>query len=73
MTIQDRIKETEQKFEQQKALLQEQDTIIKNAEAASVEIRTEMAKLQGEFRLLKNLDEPNKKAGVIEAVPEEKK
>ncbi len=74
MTIDERLKESEQKFEDQRKQLEEQENIIKVAENSSVEIRTEMAKLQGEYRVLKDLKESEKvipKANVIEAKPEE--
>ena len=64
------IRESEQKFED---LKMRRESLIKDAE----EVLTEMTKLQGEWRLLNKLkEEPkevkaNKKANVIEAVPEE--
>jgi len=64
MTIEERIKNAEQRFN-------ELDT-QRNS------INEEMAKLQGEWRVLQDMlkeqessDEPNKEAAVIEAVPEE--
>lgn len=68
MTIQERISESEQKFEQQKSIRQQ------HLDAAE-ECLVEMNKLQGEWRLLQELlkEEPkkgSKKAAVIDAVPE---
>lgn len=70
MIISDRIVESERQFEQWKTKREEH---LREAEEAL----TEMTKLQGEWRLLQELlkdesSKPNKKATVIEAVPEEK-
>ena len=72
MTIQERILDSSQKFEQKKA---EREQHVQMAE----ECLTEMAKLQGEYRVLNKIlaeEKPkkaNKEATVIEAVPEEDK
>lgn len=68
MNIQERILDSEQKFNQQQ---QQREQHLKSAE----ECLTEMTKLQGEWRVLQDLlvEEPkksNKKATTIEAVPE---
>lgn len=68
MRISDRIAQAEQKFEELKTQREEH---LKAAEDCSVE----MTKLQGEYRVLQDLLETettkvNKKATVIEAVPE---
>lgn len=72
MDIEQRLRESEQRFEQKKA---ERDQYLQTAD----ECLTEMTKLQGEYRLLQQLlneqfeKEPkkvNKKADTIEAVPE---
>lgn len=63
MTIDERIKSAEQRFEE---FTKQRDTITE-----------ELTKLQGEWRLLQDMkteqSKPNKKATVIEAVPEGKK
>jgi hypothetical protein len=70
MNLETRVQETEQKFNTKQA---ERDEHLKKAE----ECLTEMAKLQGEWRLLQELkaeEEPkksDKKATTIEAVPAE--
>lgn len=72
MNIEERILESEKQFEQKKA---ERDQHLQVAE----ECLLEMTKLQGEYRLLQQLlaetfdAKPNRKAKVIEAVPEEAK
>lgn len=72
MTIQERITESEQRFEQVKA---SRESHLKAAE----DDLTEMTKLQGEWRVLQELlkeekpKKPNKHATVIDAVPEEVK
>lgn len=73
MTIAERIRESEQKFEEKKTSREEH---LRLAE----EDLTEMTKLQGEWRLLQDLQaeeaqqaeksKVNKKATVVEAVPE---
>ena len=70
MTIQERILESEQKFNEQQ---QQREQHLKAAE----ECQLEMTKLQGEWRVLQELSvetgepkKPNKKATTIEAVPE---
>jgi len=61
--LQDRIRESEQQFNQ--------------LEQQKQEIIAEQHRLQGEYRVLKDLEakqkKPNKQATVIEAVPEEVK
>lgn len=71
MDIQERLAESERKFEQEKAKREEH---LRLAE----ECLTEMTKLQGEWRILIDIrdSEPkkvNKKATVIDAVPETEK
>lgn len=71
--LQDRISESTEKFNQQQA---QREEYLKAAEDCQIE----MTKLQGEYRVLKELEEdevaateskkPNKKAMVIEAVTE---
>lgn len=68
MNIVDRLAECEQKFEQFKAKREEHL-------AAATECLTEMNKLQGEYRLLQEMQEAeqskvNKKATTVEAVAE---
>ncbi len=67
MTLEERITESEQRFELKK---QERDKLLQSAE----ECLTEMTKLQGEWRMLQELlneqksaEEPNKQHDVIEA------
>jgi hypothetical protein len=71
MNIEERLRESEKQFEQKKT---ERDQHLQVAEDCLLE----MTKLQGEYRVLQelSLDQPadpkkvNKKANVIEAVPE---
>lgn len=56
MTLQERILESESKFNVEQAARNEQLTIIKGAEEKAAEHLTEMTKLQGEWRVLKQLE-----------------
>lgn len=72
MDIKERLRESEQKFEQKKA---EREQYL----ATASDCWDEMNKLMGEYRMLNDLlkaediKKVNKKANVIEAVPEESK
>lgn len=79
MTIQERLASSQQRFDQEKLLRNEQLAISKDAEARAEEHFLEMTKLQGEYRLLQEMladeatidpEKVNKQATVIEAVPE---
>lgn len=60
MDIQSLKKEAEAKFKQLEEQRQEQQNIIKQAQAKETEILTEMTKLQGEYRAYEQLEEADK-------------
>lgn len=65
MNIDSRIAESEQKFNTKQ---QERDNLLKQAD----ECLTEMTKLQGEWRLLKELKEAESPEPTVEVVDEDK-
>lgn len=74
MSVDELLSECTQNFEQEKAKREEQLTIIETATTKAKEHWDEMMRFQGEYRGLLKLKEvkSNKKATVIEAVPEGK-
>lgn len=78
MSIEDRLTETGERFENVKAKREEQLQIADAANTQAKEYWDEMMRIQGEYRVLQELvgtkaSKTNKKATTIEAVPEETK
>lgn len=73
MDIQSLKKEAEAKFKQLEEQRQEQQNIIKQAQAKETEILTEMTKLQGEYRAYEQLEETEKPKVDVKNESKEKK